>query len=190
MERFMKTLQEIKGLISQVIRLVEADRRTEIQLNANGGNSILLICPPDQEKEYINLLLSMMDTKSYQHIDINNLLISYIKENRHALEESFDLLQSSLYQIFKSPDGETNNDFYNYLLAEIDNAFKKNKIPVLYNTGALYGTGIENIHLMEHKIVMNSNLPLIILYPATQKNDKLLFLDTRPGSRYRCMIIN
>ncbi len=185
----MKTSKEIKHLVNQVIKLVEADKQSEIRLNANGGNSILLVCPPEQENEFIDTLLKMMNSSNYQNIDINDLLISYTKKSKDDLEEAFKLLQSSLYQIFKSPEGESNDDFFNYIICEIKSAFKKNKIPVLYNTGALYGTGIDNIHLMENKVVMNSNSPLIILYPATQQGDKLMFLNSRPASKYRCMII-
>jgi hypothetical protein len=37
---------------------------------------------------------------------------------------------------------------------------------------------------------MKSKLPLVILNPATQDGDKLMFLNSRPASKYRCMIIN
>jgi hypothetical protein len=60
----------------------------------------------------------------------------------------------------------------------------------LIHSGALYGSGIDNIHLMENELVMKSNLPLIILYPATKEGEKLLFLSKRPASKYRCMIVN
>jgi hypothetical protein len=42
---------------------------------------------------------------------------------------------------------------------------------------------------MENELVMKSKLPLIILYPATQEGDRLMFLNTRPASKYRCMIV-
>jgi len=59
----------------------------------------------------------------------------------------------------------------------------------LIHTGALYGSGIDNIHIMEHPEVMQSHQPLIILYPATHEQDKLLFLGKRPASKYRCLMI-
>ena len=186
----MKSLQEIEHLVNQVVRLVEANKQSEIRLNANGGNSILLVCPPEQEKDFIDILKNMMDKNIYRFIDLNDLLISYVKKHKSELLNSFNLLQSSLHQIFKSSDKEPDEDLYNYIISKIEDSFDKNKIPVLYNTGALYATGIDNILLIENKVVMNSSLPLIILYPATEQGDKLMFLSSKPASKYRCMIIN
>ena len=185
----MKPLQEIENLVNQVIRIVEANKQSEIRLNANGGNSILLVCLPEQEIEFIDTIRKMMDANNYRIIDLNELLIEYVKQYKSDLEEYFKYLQSSLHQIFKSPEGESEDDLYNYIMNKIDISFEKNKIPVLCNTGTLYGTGIDNIHLMENKVVMNSSLPLVILYPAKEEGDKLMFLNSRPASKYRCMII-
>jgi len=186
----MKQLQEIENAVMQLIRVVEANNQSEIRLNANGGNSILLVCPTRQEKEFIETLQNMLDKNKFNIIDLNALLIDYVEKNRNTLEEAFDLLQSSLHQIFKVPEGEENkDDFYNYVLDEINNSFNEKKIPVLVRTGTLYGTGIDNIHLMENDLVMNSNMPIIILYPAEDIGDKLMFLNSRPASKYRCMTI-
>jgi hypothetical protein len=76
------------------------------------------------------------------------------------------------------------------LLFAVEQTFNEQKIPVLIHSGALYGSGIDNIHLMESELVMKSKLPLIILYPATQDGDQLMFLNSRPASKYRCMIVN
>jgi hypothetical protein len=73
---------------------------------------------------------------------------------------------------------------------EIQTTYEQGKIPVLIHNGALYGSGIDNIHLMESELVMKSKLPLIILYPATYDGDQLMFLKSRPASKYRCMIVN
>ena len=49
----MNVPQNSELIISQIKRLVESDKRSEIRLNANGGNSILLVCPPEHEYLYI-----------------------------------------------------------------------------------------------------------------------------------------
>ena len=50
----MNTSVNPEHIITQLKRIVESDKRSEIRLNANGGNSILLVCPPQLEYEYIN----------------------------------------------------------------------------------------------------------------------------------------
>lgn len=171
-------------------RLVESDKRSEIRLNANGGNSILLVCPPDQELIYATHIKSMLDKEIYDVIDLNDILITYVQKNSEEIAELFELLKGSLHQIFKSPGNEIESDLFSQIITRIKGSFDENKIPVLLHSGALYGSGIDNIHLMEHEMVMKSKLPLVILYPATQEGDKLMFLNSRPASKYRCMIIN
>lgn len=171
-------------------RLVESDKRSEIRLNANGGNSILLVCPPNQEHVYATEIYNMLDEKIYDIIDLNDILIDYVRSNNEEIGELFELLKGSIHQIFKSPGNEIESDLFSQIILRIHQSFDNNKIPVLLHSGALYGSGIDNIHLMEHEMVMKSKLPLIILYPATEDGDKLMFLNTRPASKYRCMIIN
>ncbi len=185
----MKSLQEIENIVGQVQRLVKTADTTEIKLNANGGNSILLVYPPEKEDQFIEVIKKAMDKDRYELIDVNKVLIEFIEFNKSEIIEKFDLLQSSVSQIFKAPEEETENDFFTHLISKIQKAFIVNKVPFLYSTGSLYGTGIDNIQIIEHKSVMNSKIPLIILYPATEQDDKLLFLNSRPASKYRCMII-
>lgn len=177
-------------IINQVKRIVESDKRSEIRLNANGGNSILLVCPPETEHLFVEKLEELMNNENYSIIDLNQLLVSFVESNKDDLEDYFDLLKGSVQQIFKSPEGEMGPDLYTHILSSIKQSFDANKIPVLIHSGALYGSGIDNIHLMESELVMKSNNPLIILYPATQEGEKLMFLNSRPASKYRCMIVN
>jgi len=176
--------------ITQLKRIVESDKRSEIRLNANGGNSILLVCPPVLEFQYIEKLIEMMPSDTYKIIDINEMLISFVDDHQTDLAEMFDLLRGSVHQIFKAPEGETTPDLFKHLLGAIAQTFNENKIPVLIHSGALYGSGIDNIHLMENELVMKAKTPLIILYPATQEGEQLMFLNSRPASKYRCMIVN
>ena len=175
-------------IINQTKRLVESDKQSEIRLNANGGNSILMVCDPKQEGVFISKMNQLFDADTYQIIDLNELLVEFVDKNKELIIETIDLLRGSVSQVFKSADDE--NDLFQHIIGVISNSFKNNKIPVLTNTGALYGSHIDNIHIMEHEVVMKSNLPLIVLYPATSDGEKLLFLSKRPASKYRCMIIN
>jgi hypothetical protein len=175
-------------IINQTKRLVESDKQSEIRLNANGGNSILIVCNPKREIEFIAKMNQLLEAETYQIIDLNALLVNFVQANKDLLIETFELLQGSVPQVFKSSDEE--GDLFQHIIEVIATSYKCNKIPVLINTGALYGSHIDNIHIMEHEVVMKSALPLIVLYPATSDGDKLLFLSKRPASKYRCMIIN
>jgi hypothetical protein len=183
-------LQNPENIVLDTKRLVESNKRSEIRLNANGGNSILIVCDPKMEHEYINAINKILDSDTYQIIDLNNLLTEFVELNKSDLTELFELLKVSVHQIFKAPQGEESNDLFGLIIKKIADSFTNNKIPILINSGTLYGSGIDNIHIMESEIVMKSSLPLIVLYPATHDIDNLLFLNKRPASKYRCLIIN
>jgi hypothetical protein len=177
-------------IIKETKILVETDKRSDIRLNANGGNSILIVCEPSQEWDFINAIKVQFKEDLYEIIDLNELLINFIEQNKVELKETFQLLKGSVNQIFKAPTHEVGQDLFSVIMDNIENSFNKKKIPVLIHSGAIYGSGIDNIHIMEHEIVMSSSIPLVVLYPATKDGDRLLFLSKRPSSKYRCMIIN
>lgn len=176
-------------VIAQVKRIVESEKRSEIHSNANGGNSILVVCPPEHEHLFIQQIRILMDDNDYCIIDINEALVSFVEENLSDIETLFEVLKGSIPQIFKAPSEELRIDLFGNLLKAIAHAFELGRIPVLIHTGALYGSGIDSIHLMESPLVMGAKRPLVILYPATQDGGQLLFLNTRPASEYRCMIV-
>lgn len=177
-------------IITETKDLVESDRLSDIRLNANGGNSILMICEPRQELDFINAMKIQFNDDLYKIIDLNDLLIKFIEVNKENLNETFQLLKGSVNQVFKAPANEIGPDLFSLIMRNISDSFSEKKIPILIHSGALYGSGIDNIHIMENEIVMNSSIPLIVLYPATKEGDKILFLSKRPSSKYRCMIIN
>jgi len=185
----MMPLNNPTHIILEAKRLVESDRRSEIRLNANGGNSILLVCDPMHEAEYISFLEELLPIEDYTIIDLNQCLIDFVKNHKTGLIELFEQLQAAINQIFIAPNGEESPDLFKEIISNIQLTFVNNKVPVLINTGSLYGSGIENIHIMENETVMNSSLPVIILYPGTHDTDKLMFLGKRPASKYRCMIL-
>ena len=177
------------NLIIEAKRLVESDRQSEIRLGANGGNSILIVCEPIFEKEYIRHLTELLSDENYAIIDLNKCLIDFVTEHKSELIEWYSLLQSSTHEIFKAPDEEESADLFKEIISQIQEALNNDKVPVLINSGALYGTGIDNIHLMENEIVMRAAAPIIILYPATKDMNQLMFLGKRPASKYRCLIV-
>jgi hypothetical protein len=122
----MSTAINPEHIITQVKRLVESDKRSEIRLNANGGNSILLVCPPNLEYQFIVKLNELMGAE-YSIIDLNELLISFVETNKSDLADMFDLLRGSVHQIFKSPEGETGPDLFSIILSKLKNHIMKIK---------------------------------------------------------------
>lgn len=176
-------------LVLQVKTVVESKDRSHIRLNSNGGNSILLVCDPAEEELMIQAIHQHLPQDHYQTIDLNDLLCEFVNQNRETLELSFDLLRGLPEQIFKLPSQEEGIDLFAPIMEKISAIYQQNKIPILVHTGALFGSGIDNIHIMEHPVVMEARNPVVILYPATHEKDKLLFLGIRPSSKYRCMIV-
>ena len=61
---------------------------------------------------------------------------------------------------------------------------------IIVRAGVLYGTGIENISIMEESTVFQMKLPLIIMYPASiSELNKLKFLNCRLASGYRAITV-
>ena len=176
-------------MIQEVIRLVESSENSNIRLKANGGNSILLVCDPPREGEYIESIQTLMSSEKYHVIDLISIICEFVSTNKSDLDEKFSLLKGSIPQIFKIPEGEEGEDLFNLIMLKIQESLESKKIPVIIHSGALFGSGIDNIHIMESKIVMNASVPTIILYPATSEKGKLMFLGSRPASRYRCHIV-
>ena len=183
------SLSNPENIIQTTMRLVESNENLNICLNANGGNSIIVVCEPLMEVDYIQAIKVFMTPDKYEIIELNELLCQFVIENRSDLEERFELLKGSIHQLFRIPDGEEGNDLFGLILQAIVGSLNANKIPVLINCGTLYGSGIDIIHIMENELIMKALLPVIILYPATKEKDKLMFLSKRPASKYRCMIV-
>ncbi len=188
MKTYMTNSRSIEHNLQQVRQLVESEKRTQLRLNSNGGNAVLVVCNPEEEGEYIDHAKKIFQSDAYHTIDLNALLISYLDYHHAEVKELFDLLRGSVNKIFNAPEEEEFEDLFSVLMNQIDVAFGKGLIPVLVNSGALYGSGIDNIHIMENPVVMNARLPMIVLYPATHEGETLLFLSKRPASKYRCMI--
>lgn len=176
-------------MILEAKRLVESERRSEIRLKANGGNSILLVCDPLRETEYIAHLKEILPEDNFKIIDLNSCLIDFITNHESELSGLYDMLQSATHEIYRAPAGEESPDLFKEIMRLILQTFQESKVPVLINSGSLYGTGIHNIHIMESDTVMKAELPIILLYPATIEPDRIMFLGKHPASRYRCLII-
>lgn len=158
-----------------------------IKMDAHGGYSVLLIYPPEDEILYLERIENEYSNAHF--IDVSKLFVEHI--DSIGLEDFvriYDDYKSEPQKLFKS--GSSEDDFFRHILNEIESAGKESKLPILIRTGALYGTGIENINIMDSPVIQKLTLPLVILYPATVGGDKRLrFLNFKMASDYRAVVI-
>lgn len=168
---------------------LDVHNKTQLKAKANGGNCILFSYPPVEEEEYINELKSRYG-ENVSMIYINKLFVEFIDKTGgwEDFEEYYFDYKDTPHIIFK-PDNNNDPGLFEMIIDNIKKVANENKIPVLVRTGALDGTGIENVNIMENSEVMGLSVPLVIFYPSKIEADSLLFLNYRPASKYRCILI-
>ena len=150
--------------------------------------SILFSYPPHEEQLYIEKARELyQDTVEF--IDVSRLLVKFIdEEGWDSFKAYYQSMASSVHKVFHDEDAQE-HDLFDQIIHEIETTCKNNKIPFLIRTGCLYGTGIENVNIMEHRSVMNLPHPLVIFYPSRFDEDNLYFLNFKMASTYRCTLV-
>lgn len=159
----------------------------QLRRQANGGNSILFSFQSNEEHLYIDQAKNLYQEKA-SFIDVSRLLVKFIDSiGWNAFKAYYAEFQSTPHIIFQSDDPD--DDLFDLIVREIQSACHDDKIPFLIRTGCLYGTGIENVNIMEHKTVMSLKHPLVIFYPSRIEDDNLYFLNFKLASKYRCVLV-
>lgn len=167
---------------------LEQKNRDQLRRKANGGNSILFTYPSNEENLYLKKLGEINSDEIFEIIDVSKLLVQFIDiDGWDDFEAYYKDFKSTPHLVFKSDDEST--DLMDLIINAIKEADDKGKVPVLTRTGILYGTGIENVNIMEDKVVMTLKHPLIIFYPSKITNENLYFLNFKLASKYRCTVI-
>lgn len=183
----MSFVTEHKRKFDDLTAALDVQNRSLLRARANGGNTILFSYHPEEESLYIEQARRQFPDAAF--IDLSQLLVQYIDEvGWEDFKAFYQAYETSSYQVFKS--GDERIDFFDSIILSIRKAFDANQVPFLVRTGILYGTGIENVNIMEHKVVMEYNLPLVIFYPSRLEKDNLFFLNFKPASKYRCTLIS
>lgn len=159
----------------------------QLRRQANGGNSILFSYPPKEEHLYIEEAIGVFGEIA-DFIDISKLFVKFIEtEGWDSFKEYYQEFISTPHLVFRSMDPA--KDLFDMIIEEIVSASSNNKIPFLIRTGCLYGTGIDNVNIMENSSVMNLQFPLVFFYPSRIEDDNLYFLNFKPASKYRCSLV-
>lgn len=159
----------------------------QLRRQANGGNSILFSYTPHEEHLYIEEAKEMY-SENATFIDISKLLVKFIDDNGwDSFQDYYKDFKDTPHVVFRSDDPEI--DLFDLIISEIEESCKNDKIPFLIRTGCLYGTGIDNVNIMEHPKIMSLAHPLVIFYPSIIEDDNIYFLNFKPASKYRCTLV-
>lgn len=177
----MKSEKTIDQKFKDLRFILKNRDKQSIKMDAHGGHSVLFIYPPQEETNYIKRIKE--EYPKGEFINVAELLVDYVDQF------GFDDFTAA-YSEYESDPKKLFNEFIKTLIFRIENAGKENKLPILIRTGALSGTGIDNISIMDSQIVHRLPIPLVILYPATEAGDKRLrFLNFKQASDYRSVVI-
>lgn len=184
----MSFLKEHSKKFEELSSELRPEALSRLRSSSNGGNTVLFTYPPEEESQYLEEGKKRFPTARF--IDISKLFVEFID---HIGWEDFRQLyldySGSTDQVFRSRNEETPNDLFHRITNAIQESYTDQQIPFLIRTGILEGTGIDNVNIMEHPVVLRGTIPLVIFYPAKMVNDSLMFLNASPSSRYRCRII-
>ena len=151
----------------------------------NGGKSILFVYPPSDEEAYIAKAHEVL-TDGFEFIDVRKSFVQFLTDvGMDNFEEFYKEYHEEVFFSQNFEDGT----FFAALIGQIKAVFELGKVPVLVHTGALYGMNFSNINIMEHRLVIDSRIPLVVFYPATIEGNQIMFLGKRPASKYRCIVI-
>ena len=143
------------------------ENQDRLRRQANGGNSILFSYPPDEEQQYIEKAKRLYIDRA-EFISVGKLLIQFIdKKGWESFQEYYNDFKNTPHLIFRS------TDLFDLIIDDIKKACRNDKIPFLIKTGCLFGTGIENVNIMENKAVVNLPHPLVIFYPSKSVRENL-----------------
>lgn len=153
---------------------------------ANGGRSILFVYPPEDDDAYIAYAKENFNSDEYSFIDLRALFTEFVTEQ--GIEQFREDYEEFGKEVFISNNFLEDSFFY-YVINAIQDVFDHLKIPILIHTGTIFGMEFYNINIMEHKTVLESQIPLIVFYPATIRNGQIMFLNRQSADNYRCIII-
>jgi len=163
------------------------ENRDNIRIEANGGNSVLFVYPPKDELKYIDK--AKTNYPNAEFIDVREALVEFIDSiGWDDFEDYYKSYQTEPENIFRDSDDERKLE--SLIIEKIKTAISEDRLPFLIHTGALFGTGIENVHIMENSDVMKFGIPLVVFYPTDiQPDGQLKFLGVKPASKYRCKLV-
>lgn len=174
---------------NRLFRLLEnvlSQDMTQLELDANGGKSILFVYPNEEDALYTAEAKRRFKGKAI-FVDVAKALTDFQEE---IGLETFRELEEELGVEVYYRKGATDT-FFEYLADRIALAASKALPVFLIGTSAIANKGFSNINIMEHPAVKSAKQPLVYFYPSVQEGDKIYFLGDKNhiASKYRCIVI-
>lgn len=169
-----------------------AQEKSQLSIDANGGNSILFVYPNDEDSRYV------AEAKRRFHntaifVDVAKALTDFQEEiGTELFKEIENEMGTAIYYRQVPETGEPAADcFFAFLIKRITAATNTGLPVFLVGTSALANKGFSNINIMEYKTIKEAPQPLVYFYPATIEGDKIYFLGdhNHVASKYRCRVI-
>ena len=181
-EKFDIDHNRLFGMLEEVL----SQDRTQLALDANGGNSILFVYPNDEDNLYV------AEAKRRFHdnaifVDVAQALTDFQEEMGM---ETFKELEEEIGTDVYYRKGATDT-LFDFIVNRITLAASQGLPVFLVGTSAIANKGFSNINIMEHEAVKKAPQPLVYFYPATIEGDKIYFLGdhNHVASKYRCHVI-
>jgi len=159
---------------------------SRMKAEAHGGNSVLLIYPPDQEEDYLQQARAEYSGDGYSFVNCARVLTDQVDElgGVDELVNEIEVVGELPKRYFKEPFVESVRD-------EIVSAVEEGSVPVLIRLGVLVGIVSLN-RILEDTRVLSLNEQIVVLYPGIYRggSGQLYFLnEQREASSYRAKII-
>lgn len=186
-EKFDIDHNRLFGMLAEVL----SQDRSQLTLDANGGNSILFVYPNDEDNLYV------AEAKRRFHdnaifVDVAQTLTDFQEEmGMETFKELEEDLGNAVYYRVDNDGMLVTGCFFKFLVDRLTLATAQGLPVFLIGTSAIANKGFSNINIMEHEAVKKAPQPLVYFYPATIEGDKIYFLGDHNhiASKYRCRVI-
>ncbi|MBS3793129.1 hypothetical protein KGY77_10875 [Candidatus Bipolaricaulota bacterium] len=181
----MSSNDKIDYKFAELTRVLN-DGLSRMKAEAHGGNSVLLVYPPDREEDYLNKAKEEYSGEGYSFVNCARVLTDQVDElgGIDALVNEIEVVGELPKRYFKEPFVERIRD-------EIVSTVERGSVPVLIRLGVLVGIVSLN-RILEDSRVLSLNEQIVVLYPGIYRDGggQLYFLnEQREASSYRAKII-
>ena len=181
----MSSNNKIDHKFGELARVLN-DGLSKMRPEAHGGNSVLLVYPPNQEDNYLKKAREEYGGEGYTFVNFAKIFTDQVDEL-----DGIDSLMNEMEVVGELPKRYFKQPFVEKIRDEIVSAVEADTVPVLIRLGILSGIVSLN-RILEDSRVLSLNEQIVVLYPGIYRDggNQLYFLnEQREASSYRAKII-